>query len=113
MAALATQVARLFETEKTYTDAHLTVNRLAERLQAPPYLLSKAVNVIFQKSFPELLHDYRVAEAGRRLLDPGSSHLSVEGIAAECGFQSASAFYNAFKKVNGVTPSEWKRQNRS
>lgn len=112
-AALAERVKYLFEHEKTYTDMHLTVNRLAERMDVPPYLLSKAVNVVFQKSFPELLHDYRVAEAARRLLHPDYRHLSIEGIAVESGFQSVSAFYSAFKKVNGVTPTEWKRRHLS
>jgi len=112
-AALAERITRLFEAEKTYTDSTLSVNRLAERLDVPPYLLSKAVNGVFQKSFPELLHDYRVAEATRRLLHPDYSHLSIEGIATESGFQSLSAFYTAFKKVHGVTPTEWKRQNGS
>jgi AraC-like DNA-binding protein len=111
--ALADRIRRLFEAEKTYTDSSLNLNRLAERLDMPPYLLSKTVNVVFQKSFPELLHDYRVAEAARRLLHPDYSHLSIEGIASESGFQSLSAFYTAFKKVHGVTPTEWKRQNNS
>ncbi len=111
--ALAERITRLFEAEKTYTDSGLNLNRLAERLDVPPYLLSKTINVVFQKSFPELLHDYRVAEAARRLLHPDFSHLSIEGIATESGFQSLSAFYTAFKKVHGVTPTEWKRQNHS
>lgn len=109
-AILAERVTRLFEQEKTYTDVYLTINRLAERLEVPPYLLSKTINTVFQKSFPELLHDYRIAEAGRRLLDPDSGHLSIEGIATESGFQSASAFYTAFKKLKGMTPAEWRRQ---
>lgn len=112
-AALAERITLLFEAEKTYTDSTLSVNRLAERMGVPPYLLSKAVNVVFQKSFPELLHDYRVAEAARRLLHPDYSHLSIEGIATESGFQSLSAFYTAFKKVNGMTPTEWKQKNGS
>ncbi|MCC6282981.1 MAG: AraC family transcriptional regulator [Saprospiraceae bacterium] len=111
--ALAERITRLFETEKTYTDSSLNLNRLAERLDMPPYLLSKTINVVFQKSFPELLHDYRVSEAARRLLHPDFSHLSIEGIASESGFQSLSAFYTAFKKVHGVPPTEWKRQNPS
>lgn len=111
--ALAERVTHLLEQEKTYTDINLNINKLAERMEVPAYLLSKAINVVFQKSFPELLHDYRVAEAARRLLHPDFSHLSIEGIATESGFQSLSAFYAAFKKVNGMTPTEWRRQNGS
>jgi AraC-like DNA-binding protein len=106
---LAGRIAQLFEREKTFTDAQLSVNRLAERLHAPSYLVSKAINAVLQKTFPELLADYRSAEAARRLREPGDDYLSIEGIASECGFQSMSAFYTAFKRAYGMTPAEWRK----
>ena len=112
-APIAERIRLLFEQEKIHTDPQLTVNRLAERMEVPPYLISKTVNVVFGKSFPELLHEHRIAEATHQLLHPDYSHLSIEGIATGSGFQSVSAFYNAFKKVNGMTPTEWKRRHVS
>lgn len=110
---LAGRIIRLMEEGKAFTDTQLTVHSLAARLDAPAYLVSKVINSQFQKTFPELLHDFRITEASRRLLDPAYNHLSIEGIAAESGFQSVSAFYKAFKKVNGVSPAEWRRQHLS
>jgi AraC-like DNA-binding protein len=110
LAGIARRIRHLFEAEKVYTDPQLTLNRLAEQMQTPPYLVSKAVNAVFQKNFSELLIDSRVAEAARRLRAPENDHLSIEGIANDSGFQSLSAFYAAFKKANGVTPAEWRKQ---
>ncbi|MCA0237583.1 MAG: helix-turn-helix domain-containing protein [Bacteroidetes bacterium] len=112
-AELASRIARFMEEGKAFTDRHLTVHSLAAQMDAPAYLISKVINSQFQKTFPEMLHDYRIAEASRQLLDPAFNHLSMEGIALESGFQSVSAFYKAFKKVKGVSPAEWRRQHLS
>ncbi|MBL7780621.1 MAG: AraC family transcriptional regulator [Saprospiraceae bacterium] len=112
-ADLASRITRLMEEGKVFTDIHLTVHSLAAQLNAPAYLISKVINSHFQKTFTGMLHDYRIAEASRRLLDPAFSHLSIEGIASESGFQSVSAFYKVFKKVKGISPAEWRRRHIS
>ena len=109
---LAQQIQTLFEKEKIFRNNHLTVARLAKQLNVPPYQVSRTVNEVFGKTFPELLNEYRIADSAERLLRPDFDHLSIEGIASECGFNSLSAFYAAFKKINGVTPAEWRRQAR-
>ncbi len=108
---LGNQIKHLFEKENIYTDANLTVVRLAEQLHVPPYLVSRTVNEVFGKTFPELLNEHRIADSAKRLLQPDYDHLSIEGIASESGFNSLSAFYTAFKKINGMTPAEWRKQN--
>ncbi len=49
-------------------------------------------------------------EMGRRLLR--ESRLTVEEIARRCGFYHASSFARAFRRVEGLSPEEWRR-NRS
>jgi AraC-like DNA-binding protein len=39
------------------------------------------------------------------------NHLSILGIALECGFNSKSAFNRLFKKYTGLTPTEYKTSN--
>ncbi len=110
VSAIGRRIRQLFLREKLYTDSNLTVSKLAGRLREPSYLVSKAINVYFEKSFPELLHEYRIEEARRLLKAPEASHLSIEAIAYDSGFNSLSAFYSAFKKINQQTPAEYRRQ---
>ena len=54
------------------------------------------------------MNSYRVEEAKRRLADPRSHYLTIVAIAQEAGFNSKSAFYTAFRKHTGMTPSQFK-----
>jgi AraC-like DNA-binding protein len=64
------------------------------------------------KSFFDFVNEYRVQEAKRLLCSPQSDHLSILGIALDAGFNSKSAFYTAFGKYAGITPSEYRKQLR-
>ncbi|MCU0355448.1 MAG: AraC family transcriptional regulator [Cytophagales bacterium] len=103
--AIGEQIGKLFMDERIFTDPALTVQKLAQRLETPVYSVSKAINQHFQKTFPELLAEYRIREAERLLCSPQYRHLSMEGIARECGFHSVSAFYAAFKNYHQRKPT--------
>jgi AraC-like DNA-binding protein len=103
------QIERLFAGEQVFTDPALTVQELARRLGLSAHQVSKAVKQHFQKTFPELVASYRVREAERLLCSPQHQHLSMEGIAQECGFHSVSAFYAAFKSHRQTTPAAFQK----
>lgn len=54
----------------------------------------------------EYLVAYRLMQAKQMLL---TNQLSIEQIAELCGFHSASHFARAFRKNNGISPSEFKQ----
>lgn len=58
-------------------------------------------------SFIDYVNSYRVNEACYML---ENSHGSILKIAYECGFDSLRNFNRVFKKIKGVTPSEYKRK---
>ena len=64
-------------------------------------------------SFYNLVNRFRIEQAKKLLLDPKASHLSIEGIAYECGFKSRSTFFKFFKKEVGMTPTAFKVTNSS
>jgi AraC-like DNA-binding protein len=108
--ALGKRIELAFEQEEMFIDPNLTISRLASKLKTQPYLVSKAVNYFFKKSFSEVLVAYRIKKSVQLLLTR-SEVLSVEGIAYESGFNSLSAFYSAFKKVHQTTPAQFKKNN--
>jgi AraC-like DNA-binding protein len=105
---LGKRIQHLMEVEHLFTDANLTVSSLATKLKVQPYLVSRAVNHFFQKSFSELLIQHRIKKAEQLLLSPNSKMYTIEGIAFESGFNSLSAFYGAFKKIHKTTPAQFR-----
>jgi len=104
------QIQHLMSLEKPYLDADLTLPQLSTRLQIPSHLLSRVINENFELNFFDFINQYRVDEVKSKLNNPEFGHLSILGIAFECGFNSKSAFNRVFKKLTGLTPSEYKNQ---
>jgi len=106
----ASNIRHFMRREKPYLDADLTLPQLASRLQIPSHLLSRVINEKFGLHFFDFINQYRVDEVKSKLDQPEFDHLSLLGIAFECGFNSKSAFNRVFKKLTGLTPSEYKNQ---
>lgn len=107
---LIKQLLSLFETEKIFINPNLKASDVAERLKVPTHVLSTLINKDLNKTFFELLNQYRVEEFIRIAADPKYAKYSIMGIANEVGFNSKSSFNTAFKKHSGLTPSEYLKQ---
>lgn len=93
--------------EKVYTDPEINLVRLSEKLEVTPGLVSYTINTSFKRNFRNLINEYRLEEVKKRLIDPRTNHLSILGIALECGFNSEASFYRIFKKSTGKSPKEF------
>ncbi len=106
---LTTSLERLMQQDQLFKNANLTLGDVAKKLNILPHKLSQLLNEHLEKSFPNYLNEYRIAEA--KLLMKSNTLFSFEAIGYDCGFNSKSAFYAAFKKATGTTPSKFKQQN--
>jgi AraC-like DNA-binding protein len=95
---------------KPYLNPELTLMELAAKLSVSPHNLSQVFNCEIKKSFFDFVNEYRVGEAKKLLSSPQYSHYSILGIALDAGFNSKSAFYTAFGKHAGMTPSEFRKR---
>lgn len=92
---------------------NFTLDRLAELVDANPTYVSYVINEKRQCNFNVLLNEYRIKEACRRMNDYKQyGHLTIEGIAASVGIKSRTNFSANFKKITGLTPSEYQRLAR-
>lgn len=70
--------------------------------------VSMVINGSYRKNFKSLLNEYRIREASRRLVDKQNyGNLTIAAIAQSVGYKSVNNFIIAFKKVNGMTPSQY------
>lgn len=104
---------QLLETEKVYLEADLSLPTLAQRIGLSTHELSYVLNEGVGLNFFQFINAYRVAEAQRLLASAQHQHLSMVGIAFEAGFSSKTTFNTTFKKVMGLTPSQFLQEVRA
>jgi AraC-like DNA-binding protein len=96
--------------EKPYLNPELNLYLLAERLNLLPNHLSQAINSVERKNFFDFVNHYRIQEVKKCLVSNEKEHLTLLGIAFECGFNSKTSFNRTFKKIVGLTPSEFRKK---
>lgn len=105
------RIEELMEKDRIYLNEAITLHSVAALIPTPSHQLSRAINDRYGMNFNAFVNTYRVREARRLIeLKPGKSVLTV-GYAV--GFNSKSAFYNAFKREYGVSPGVYRTKNRS
>ena len=98
--------------ERPYLNPQLRLTDLANGLGLKTNEISEVINRGFKATFYDLVNSYRVEEAKRRLVDPKYGHMNILGIANDCGFNSKSAFNEAFRRFAGTTPSSFRRDGQ-
>lgn len=101
------------ETNHYFSDNLASLSELARKIGESPHHVSQVINEKLDQSFFELLASYRVEEAKRILLKDKMNKLTVEEISEMVGYNSKTAFNNAFKKLTGKTPSEYRKSNEN
>ncbi|MDX1941848.1 MAG: helix-turn-helix transcriptional regulator [Saprospiraceae bacterium] len=97
----------LLEKEKPYLRAELKISDLAGMMGIPSHHLSQVLNEGMHINFYDLINDYRITEIKKRLKDPKYGHFSILAIALDCGFSNKTSFNRTFKKLTGMTPTEY------
>lgn len=103
---LLEKLTSIMVSEKPFLSSIFSLPDLAERLKITIHQLSQIINDGLGKSFFEMTAEYRVEEAKRLLRE--KMNIKVEEIAEQVGYNSKSSFNTAFKKIVGMTPSEWR-----
>lgn len=92
---------------KFFTAHDASLNRAAQALDIHANKVSRLVNQGTGGNFNDYLNGFRVGLACDRLRSPEYKQLTIEAIGKSVGFRSKSAFYEAFKKHRGVSPSQF------
>ena len=106
---LAKKLVAYVETEKPYQESELTLADLAEQVNIQPHYLSQIINQKLDCTFLDFINGYRVEAAKEMLRSDDYSHYTILAIAYEAGFNSKTAFYSAFRKNVGTTPSSYRK----
>lgn len=95
---------------KPYLNHLLTLDNLASQLSMGSRNLSSIINRHFGKNFFEFINYYRVEESKRLLLLEENKTVTMLDIMDKAGFNSKATFNTFFKKLVGVTPTQFRKE---
>jgi len=101
------------EEDKVYLDPGLNLSELAGHTGLPAKTISAVLNQHIHKSFNEFVNEYRIQAVKEKIGQPQLDHLTIVGIAFECGFHSQATFQRVFKEMTGESPSAFRKSARS
>lgn len=96
--------------EKLYLDPLLSMESVASELGMSKSYFSKLINSYSNFNFSDFINSLRVEQAKKFLSDDEFSQYTIVAIGLECGFNSKSTFYSAFKKFTSETPTTYRAQ---
>ena len=94
-----------------YLDAHFSLEILSADLKMSSSSLSQIINSGSGYNFSDYINSLRVEKSKIGLVSVEYNDYTILSIGLECGFNSKSTFYSAFKKFTKLTPSAYRRNN--
>lgn len=110
MNAIREKLLNFMANKKPFLDPALALDGLAAQLELKRHHLSQVINQEFGQNFFEFINKYRVGEFKALVKKNDNAHLSILGLAFDCGFNSKATFNQVFKKMEGITPSAFLKQ---
>ncbi|MEO0572704.1 MAG: helix-turn-helix domain-containing protein [Bacteroidota bacterium] len=107
--SIGKQLEFVITTNKLYLNSNLSLQKVAQLLKVSTFKISQTLNEYLGTNFNDYINSFRIDAAKEMILQNDS--YTFEAIAMECGFNSKSTFYSAFKKQTGMTPSRFKKGN--
>jgi AraC-like DNA-binding protein len=94
---------------KPYLNPALTLGDLSDATGIAERTISQVMNQYWNQNFFSFINSYRVKEAKILLHSFVKNKPTMLGISSDAGFNSKTAFYDAFKKHTGMTPTEYRK----
>ncbi len=108
--ALVRAIKETLKNTEAICQQSFTVEQMAQMIGTNARYVSQVINECFGMNFNSLVAEHRVREACRRLDNEAQyGHLTIEAVAQSVGFKSRNSLILAFKKVTGLTPSEYQK----
>ena len=91
--------------EEHYSDYQLPFSLLADQFHLSKSSISKYFKANSGVNFSAYIERLRLTQAKKLILD---NTMPIKEIAEKVGYQNITTFYNAFRKIENCTPTEWR-----
>ena len=94
--------------DKLYLNSNLDLNTISKILSISIHKTSHIINDKTGTNFNNYINKFRIEEAKKIFSNDKDKQYKIESIAYDVGFNSLSTFNSAFKKLESVTPSQYR-----
>jgi AraC-like DNA-binding protein len=110
---LYNQVISYFEEKNPYCQPNYRLVMLASDLNTNTKYLSLAINTYYGENFESLLNKYRIKFVKQMLDDGLAEKYTMEYIYTLAGYSSRTTFYENFRKIHKMSPSDYQKIRKS
>ena len=107
--AIAKKIKTAMDQKKLYLNPDFNLDSLSEVIGINKNYLSYVLNDTLKSNFFNFVNQYRVEEVKKIIKSGKSDHLTLIAIAFDSGFNSKASFNSTFKKITGITPSQFRK----
>lgn len=108
----AQNISKIINEKQLFLDKNISLSTLSENLQLTSRTISEVINRHFCCSFNDLINGLRV-DYSKTLLLKNISVMKIDFIGQAAGFSSRASFYSNFKKLTGLSPSDFVKKHKS
>lgn len=109
------EIGQLLDTVMTtkflYRQSDIKLESLADAVGVTRHHLSQVINTLHSVNFFEYINILRINEAKQLIVASSKSGQPIIDIAYQVGYNNKNTFNNAFKRLAGCTPSEFRNSN--
>ena len=108
-AEIVERMKSYIEENRCYINPELKMSDLAEVLGMSSSKLSQVFSLYVKENYYEFINKYRLNEF-KRLIDEGEyKKYTLTALSEKCGFKKSS-FFSTFRRVEGMTPTEYMKK---
>lgn len=106
------RIDTLMITRQPYLQPSYSLAQLGKDIDIPYYQVSHYLNQRLGLRFTDFINRFRIDHFKQLVADGQLLNTTLDGIAAQCGFNSRNALGMSFKKFTHMTPSEFMKRHR-
>lgn len=108
LADVARKMDKLMAEQKPYLNKELKMSEVATAVGTTPSLLSQVFTLYIKENYYDYVNKLRLEEFKRLVGEGALKHYTITAVSEQCGFRK-TAFFSTFRKVEGMTPTEYIR----
>lgn len=98
------------KTNRPYLEKDLKMSDIATALGVSPSLLSQVFTLHLKEPYYDYINRYRLEEFKTFIREGKHKQFTIMALSEQCGFKKTS-FFSTFRKVEGLTPTEYIQKN--